>query len=63
MTFLALMELLSPLALLLGFLAIFLLAAAGVIALLRILIKPTLIIFGCATVCYLVYNYLTMLSA
>lgn len=60
MAFIALMEFMGPLAQLLGMIVIILFAAAGVIALIKALIKPILIISGCATLCYLIYIYMQM---
>ena len=56
----ALMELLGPLAHLLGMIVLILFGVAGVIALIKTLIKPILFISGCVTLCYLIYIYMQM---
>ena len=60
MVFIALMEFMGPLAQLLGMFVLILFGVAGVIALIKALIKPILIISGCATLCYLIYIYMQM---
>lgn len=60
MAIVALMELLGPLAQLLGMIVLILFGVAGVIALIKTLIKPILFISGCVTLCYLIYIYVQM---
>ena len=60
MAIVALMELLGPLAQLLGMVVLILFGVAGVIALIKTLIKPILFISGCVTLCYLIYIYVQM---
>ena len=60
MAIVALMELLGPMAQLLGMIVLILFGVAGVIALIKTLIKPILFISGCVTLCYLIYIYVQM---